>query len=299
MYENVELDSLDLRYEGYRLRDQDREARLLASIARRGIEEPLEGVDRPHGRVLLNGFQRFRCARKLRLPSVPYVSLSHAETDGIMQLLQARQDRGLGILEQAKFVEELLSVHGMNAAEVAESLSRSKGWVSMRRSLLKEMSSSIEQILFAGKFPIYCYMYTLRPFMRLNEVSPQDIECFIKSVAGKRLSVRDIELLAQAYFRGPATMREAIEQGQLDWSLQYLREIPPDEQACNEVERLLLRDMQVMQRLMQRILSKCHHRQLQSRAFYAQANLLTGSLLSRLGPFEESMREFHDRSGHL
>jgi hypothetical protein len=142
-------------------------------------------------------------------------------------------------------------------------------------------------------------MYTLRPFMRLNEVSQQDIECFIESVAGKRLSVRDIELLAQAYFRGPATMREAIEQGQLDWSLQYLREIPADEQACNEVERVLLRDLQVMQKLMPRILSKCHHRQLQSRAFYAQANLLTGSLLSKLVPFEESMREFHDRSGHM
>ena len=41
MRENVELSSLDLRYEGHRLRDDAREARLLASIAERGIEEPL------------------------------------------------------------------------------------------------------------------------------------------------------------------------------------------------------------------------------------------------------------------
>ena len=45
MSESVELSTLDLRYEGYRLRDDAREARLLASIAQRGIEEPLEGVD--------------------------------------------------------------------------------------------------------------------------------------------------------------------------------------------------------------------------------------------------------------
>ena len=45
MSEIVELSSLDLRYEGHRLRDDAREARLLASIAERGIEEPLEGVD--------------------------------------------------------------------------------------------------------------------------------------------------------------------------------------------------------------------------------------------------------------
>ena len=65
MSENVERSSLDLRYEGHRLRDDAREARLLASIAERGIEEPLEGVDTPTGRYLLNGFKRYRCAAKL------------------------------------------------------------------------------------------------------------------------------------------------------------------------------------------------------------------------------------------
>ena len=49
MREIVELSSLDLRYEGHRLRDDAREARLLASIAERGIEEPLEGVDTADG----------------------------------------------------------------------------------------------------------------------------------------------------------------------------------------------------------------------------------------------------------
>jgi hypothetical protein len=42
MSESVELSSLNLRYEGYRLRDDAREARVLASIAERGIEEPLD-----------------------------------------------------------------------------------------------------------------------------------------------------------------------------------------------------------------------------------------------------------------
>ena len=51
MSESVELSTLDLRYEGYRLRDDAREARLLASIAQRGIEEPLEGVDTSEARL--------------------------------------------------------------------------------------------------------------------------------------------------------------------------------------------------------------------------------------------------------
>ena len=49
---DVELSSLDLRYEGYRLRDRPGEARLLAAIAERGIVEPLEGVEQSNRHVL-------------------------------------------------------------------------------------------------------------------------------------------------------------------------------------------------------------------------------------------------------
>lgn len=298
MHEDIERNTLDLRYQGYRLRDHDREARLLADIAARGIEVPLHGVDVKDARVLLNGFRRFRCAEKLHLECVPYVSLGHEEVDGILQLMQGGQEPGLSILEQAKFVRELLTVHGLSPADVAESLGRSKGWVSMRRGLLDDMSSTVQRMLFAGKFPVYCYMYTLRRFMRMNEVSQQDIESFVRAVAGRRLSVREIDLLAAAFFRGSDSLRQGIEAGQLDWTLEYLQNVPDDQQGCNDVERLLLKDLQGVQKLMQRIMAKCNHRKLESRAFFAQANLLAGSVLTQLRPFEESMRQFHDRSGH-
>lgn len=298
MPENIELNTLDLRYQDYRLRDDAREARLLSCIAQRGIEEPLEGVDTPAGRLLLNGFKRFRCAKKLYLGAVPYVSLGDEEAAGILMLMRTRTDKGLGILEQAKFVVDLLTIHGMDLADVAETLGRSKGWVSMRSTLLNEMSEEIQNILFAGKFPVYCYMYTLRPFRRMNGVTGEEIERFIQAVSGKRLSVRDIELLAQGYFRGPDSLREAIGQGKLNWSLEHMKNVPDDLEGCNDFERVLLKDLQVVQKLMQRIMAKCHNDSLQSRAFFAQANLLLGSLLTKLKPFGERMKEFHDRSGH-
>ena len=298
MPENIELNTLDLRYQDYRLRDDAREARLLSSIAQRGIEEPLEGVDTPAGRLLLNGFKRFRCAKKLYIGVVPYVSLGDEEAAGILMLMRTRTNKGLGILEQAKFVVDLLTIHGMGLADVAETLGRSKGWVSMRSSLLNEMSEEIQKILLAGKFPVYCYMYTLRPFRRVNGVTGEEIERFIQAVSGKRLSVRDIELLAQGYFRGPDSLREAIGQGKLNWSLEHMKNVPDDLDGCNDFERVLLKDLQVVQKLMQRIMAKCHNDSLQSRAFFAQANLLLGSLLTKLKPFGERMKEFHDRSGH-
>jgi hypothetical protein len=297
MREIVELSSLDLRYEGHRLRDDAREARLLASIAERGIEEPLGGVDTPAARFLLDGFKRCRSARKLGIPCVPYVSLGEEEATGILNLMRVSTDKGLGILEQARFVVDLVSIHGMSVAEVAETLGRSKAWVSMRQSLLKELSPAIQQILFRGALPVYSYMYTLRPFMRMNEVGQKPVERFVKAVAGQRLSVRDIELLAQAYFRGPASLREAIEGGKLGWSLEQMKNVPEDREGCNDFERGLLRELQLVRKSMQRLMAKCHDPRLSSRAFYAQANLLCAGLLSTLGPFGERMKEFHDRSG--
>ena len=72
MGREVELSSLDLRYEHYRMKHPALEARLLASIVQRGIEEALEGVDQAPGSILLNGFKRYRCACKLGMGSVPF-----------------------------------------------------------------------------------------------------------------------------------------------------------------------------------------------------------------------------------
>jgi hypothetical protein len=299
MTQQVELSTLNPRYEGYRLRDEAREARLLASIAARGIEQPLAGVDSPDGRFLLNGFKRYRCARKLEIHGVPYLSLGEDEATAIASLMRVSRDQTLGILEQARFVVELLTLHGLSVSEVAEMLARSKAWVSMRRGLLEEMGDTIERILFQGAFPVYCYMYTLRPFRRLNSVTRDQLERFVRSVAGQRLSVREIELLAHGYFRGPAALREAIDEGKVGWTLQQMRRVPADEEGCNDFERVLLTDLQRAGQYLQRVLLKCQSPQLQSRAFHAQAHLLTGSLLVRCETFQEKMRDFHARCGHV
>ncbi len=296
MSKNVETSTLNLRYEGYRLKDAASEARLMATIAERGIDKPLEGVDTPEGRYLLNGFKRYRCAQKLGIHCVPYVSLGAEEASAIVALMRLSSSRPLGILEQAKFVVELLTIHGMSIADVAESLSRSKAWVCMRRKLLEEMSEAIEEILFRGAFPVYCYMHTLRPFRRMN--SKKELDKFVELLAGKRLSVRDVDLLAHGYFRGPDSLRSAICDGKLNWSLDQMKKVPQDPEGCNDFERGLLKDLQTLKKYMQRVMLKCDNDLLTSRPFYAQANLLAAGLLGEFNPFQERMKAFHDRSGN-
>jgi ParB/RepB/Spo0J family partition protein len=280
------------------LRNDAAEARLLASIAERDIEQPLAGVDTPQGRLLLDGFKRYRCAIKLGIECVPYVSLGEEEAAGIAALVCVDKQKTLSILEQARFVGELLSTHDMSLADVAEALSRSKAWVSMRRGLLQDMSQAVQEILFRGGFPVYSYMVTLRPFMRMNGVGQQEIEGFVQAVADQKLSVREIELLSHGYFRGPDSLRREIDQGNWKWSLTQLQSVPEDPEACNDTERALLSDLEKLLKLIGRVTTRCDHKQLQTRAFHAQANLLLARLLSRREAFFKKMEEFHDRSGH-
>jgi predicted transcriptional regulator len=297
MAREVELSILDLRYESYRMRNPAHEARLLASMAQRGIEEPLEGVDTKDRSLLLNGFKRYRCARRLGIATAPYASLGEDEALGIMNLLRASNNRSLGILEQARFIDELRKQHRMTVAEIAAELARSKAWVSMRVGLIGEMSERVRQEIFSGRFPIYPYMYTVRQFMRMNGIKKQEIEDFVVAVSGKRLSVRDIEQLAHGYFRGPETFREAIRNGHVGLPLQWMKDVPEDPDGCNDFEGALLKDLEITQKYMQRVMGKSDDRRLKTRAFHAQANLLTAGILSKARAFFETLRRLHDRSG--
>jgi len=296
MAQEIEISTLDLRYEGYRMRNSAQEARLLAAMADQGIEEPLEGVDTPEGKILLNGFKRFRCARKLKIEIVPYTSLGEDEAMGIVGLLRTSNNKALSILEQASFIDELKTIHKMSVAEIAEQLSRSKSWVSMRLGLIGEMTEGVRRNLFSGAFPVYPYMYTLRQFMRINSIDKADIEQFVVALSNKKLSVRQIEQLAHGYFRGPETFREEIRKGNIALPLERMGQVPDDPEGCNEFERVLLKDLEIVQKYMQRVMGKSTDQRLKSRAFHAQAHLLTAGILSRTRAFHDTVRKLHDRS---
>jgi hypothetical protein len=307
MSNEVELASLDLRYEGFRLKAPWVEERLLAAIAQRGIEQPLEGVDlagaggpvaAPPVRALLNGFKRYRCARKLLLATVPYSSLGQDEAAAILGLLRASNDRALSLLEQAAFIDELKNARRMSVAEIAAQLCRSKAWVTMRLGLLAQMSPSVRQQLFAGAFPVYSYMYLMRQFMRMNGVKPDDVQRFVLAVSGQGLSVREVEQLAHGFFRGPDSFRQEILKGNLALPLERMRQVPAHPDGCSEFERVLLGDLELTQKYMQRVMGKSQEQnKLTSRAFHAQSHLLTAGILSRSRAFFHTLRQLHDRNG--
>mgnify|MGYP003590601305 CR=1 FL=1 len=297
MVQQVEIFSFDLRFEGYRLRNKAAERILLASIVENGIRDPLQGVDIGASRVLLNGFKRYRCAKKLGIGILPYVSLSSDPASGIIEFLRMSNEKGLSILEQARLITELKDGNHMSTADIACLLEKSKAWVSVRSGITGEMSPFIMEKIFRGQFPAYAYMYILRPFMRINRVKADEMDELVGLVAGRNLSIRDIGLLAGGYFKGSAEFRDQIRKGDLDLGLSSLRNTVRKSDDCTAVEQAMLRDLEHIQKYMRRVTARCKDTAFKTGAFFAQANLLTGGILRQLDLFVNAVRQFHDRSG--
>ncbi|MBW1795090.1 MAG: chromosome partitioning protein ParB [Deltaproteobacteria bacterium] len=297
MVDQVEICSFDLRYEGYRMRSAGVEKALLLSISAHGIREPLQGVGTEGERILLDGFKRLRCAAKLNIGIVPYLSLGDDEPCGIIELLRISNARSLSILEQARLIDELMNVHQMCNAEIATLLERSKAWVSVRAGIISQMSQSVMDKIFNGQFPVYSFMYTLRQFMRINCVKKDEVDEFVNAVAGRHLSTRDIDLLANAYFKGPDEFRKQIKNGNISWGLNRLKQSHPAGCDCTERERHMLKALEITQKYMQRLILRCNDTRFKTNTFYAQANLLSGGILRQLDAFNQAIRQIYDRTG--
>lgn len=292
--EQVELSSLDLRYVDCRLKSPLAEKALLVSILESGIRDPLQGVDVGGQRILLDGFKRYRCAVKLNIGIVPYISLGDDQALGIIQLIRVSNAKSLNIVEQARLIENLKTHHQMSTAEIAALLEKSKGWVSMRSGLIGQMSQCVKEKIFKGDFPVYSFMYTLRRFMRMNAVSKKEVDDFVNAVAGRHLSIRDIDMLAGGYFKGSGALVEQIRAGNLSWSVARIKE-GITSSGFSKQEQATVKALEIILRYMQRF-CVTHHDTV-SRAFAAQANLLCGGIIRQMDIFSKAVRSLHDRCG--
>jgi hypothetical protein len=298
--DTIEAKLIDLKYKSYRLCDRNAEKMLLSSISERGVLEPLRGVKEGHNFILLDGFKRLRCGQKLHIDIFPYSCIGSDEADGIFQMLRESLSKNLHILEQARLVDELKRKYGLSTTDIATKVERSLGWVSMRFGLLSELSPFVQGQIFSGRFPIYSFMYTLRHFMRMKKVTKSEIDKFVQAVGGKKLSTRQIDLLARGYFQGGSGLRDQILNGNLNWCLEKLNQINNSSESynpeLNEPERSLIRDLEIGQKYMRRIQFKIlNSKDFQNPSFFAEAGLLASGVLSQLNSYQETIRSFYDR----
>lgn len=296
----IELDEIDLSYESYRLRDANRERILLSSISERGVLEPLQGVRDSNSRfLLLDGFKRYRCARKLQIEAIACVVIAEDLAVGIVKLIRTANDLSLHLVEQARLVSDLRDKHKMSVIQIASQVERSPAWVSMRLGLLSEMSTTVRREIFSGGFPARSFMYTVRQFTRVNKVPPKDVDEFVRAVSGKKLSGRQVDQLARGYFQGGEDFREQIRGGNFGWTLNRLEQMDQargaDSVELKQEERMFLKDLEIAQKYEGRVIRHALMEATSSNAFYAEAELVTGGIRRQLEAYRESIGRIYDR----
>lgn len=296
----IEIEQIDLSYEGFRLRDRSRERALLSSISERGIMEPLQGATEDSGRfLLLDGFKRYRCAKQLKIEAVAYISIAENVALGILTLIRTSNDVSLHLVEQARLVTELREKHQMTTMQIAQSLERSPAWVSMRLGLLTEMSPTVKKEVFSGRFPARSFMYTVRQFARVHKTPSEDVDQFVSAVSGKDLSGRSVDNLARAYFQGGENFREQIINGNFGWTLDRMDKLgrarSADSAAMSKAEMDFLRELEIAQKYEGRIIRRSMDTLPVGKAFYAEAELLAGGIARHVESYRDAVGRIYGR----
>ncbi len=295
----IELNNISRKYEAYRLKNNYRERQLLSSIVENGVTEPLSCIRKSEEEyILLDGYKRLRCLYKLKISLVPVVSIGDDEQDAILQLIRLSNSKTLQTLEQSCFIDELHKQFGLTITDMADRLNVSPAWVSVRLGLIGEMSETVKQNIFTGRFPVRSYMYSMRHLTRVNNIQSDQIDRFISHVSGKKLSTRDIDTLAYGYFRGGDEIRKQIESGNISWTLRALQEKTASlsqESGLDVRERRIINDLEILQKYILKVIKHLSDPVSEGSLFKKNVCLLIDGITGLIGTLQKQLGRFYDK----
>lgn len=298
--DDIEITKIDRRFEGSRIRDTFKEKMILTSVMEEGIREPLRCVRNARSEViLLDGFKRLRSSLRLKIGTVPIGYIGDDEISGITQLLRTSNMQNMNILEEAALIDKLHIGYGKSASGIADEIGRSNAWVSVRLGLIGEMSENTRQIVFAGKFPVRSYMYTIRHFTRVKKVPLYKIDEFINLIAGKRLSTREIDTLAQGYFQGNDDLIRQIQHGNIGWTLKQLKGCTDKyrDMGLQRIERQMIEDLENSQKYLKSVGYGILEFRYKTDLFFKASCLLIKDILEELPAYKRKLEIFYAQWG--
>ena len=162
---------------------------LAASIAARGMIQPI--VVRPHGKEyqIVAGERRWRAAQRARLHEVPVIVRDLSDTETVeLALVENIQRQDLNALEEADTYQKLIGEYGHTQEALAKLVGKSRSHVANLLRLL-DLPVGVKQMLLESRIS----MGHARAL--INAPDPEGIA---DRVVARGLSVRDTEKLARA-----------------------------------------------------------------------------------------------------
>jgi len=175
--------------------DEDALNELAASIAARGVIQPV--IVRPFGKgyQLVAGERRWRAAQKAQLHEIPALIRNLSDRDVMaLALIENIQREDLNPIEEARAYHRLAESEGMTQAEIARLVEKSRSHVANLQRLLS-LPEKVIAHLEEGRL-------TMGHARAL--VGHEDAEELADQAVDRKLSVREMERLARKRTKGGA-----------------------------------------------------------------------------------------------
>jgi ParB family chromosome partitioning protein len=182
--------------------DEDALDELAASIAARGVIQPVIVRRLPSGRYqLVAGERRWRAAQKAQLHEIPALIRDLSERDvKALALIENLQREDLNPIEEARAFQRLAEDEGLTQAEIAKFVDKSRSHVANLQRLLA-LPEAVIGLVEAGDLS----MGHARALIGVD-----DAEAIATDAVAKALSVREVEALVRKRSRGePPPQRRA------------------------------------------------------------------------------------------
>src|SRR3989442_2876788 len=202
--------NLDRRYEHLRVRNSERQRRLLASLAATGQQTPIVVVavsGKPDRYQVIDGYKRIAALEQLGRDTVDAVVWGMSEADALVLERSMRFSEQETALEQGWLLAELERRFGCNLEDLARRFDRSVSWVSRRLALVEQLPETVQQHVRAGEISAHVAMKYLAPVARANL---NDCQRMADAFSKYRFSSRQAGELYAAWRDASASIRRRI-----------------------------------------------------------------------------------------
>jgi ParB family transcriptional regulator, chromosome partitioning protein len=206
----LEFHQLERRWEHLRVRDPQRQRRLLASLADSGQQVPIVVVAAEGSTdlyVVIDGYKRIAALEQLGRDTVEAVVWPMSEAAAVLLDRSLRLSEHETALEVGWLLAEMEQRFGYSLEELARRFDRSVSWVSRRLALAELLPEAIQQQVREGKIAAQVAMKFLVPVARQSLEACQRMAAVF---AAHHCDTREAGQLYGAWRRGSAAIRKRI-----------------------------------------------------------------------------------------
>jgi len=206
----LEFHQLDRRWEHLRVREPDRQRRLLASLADSGQQTPIVVVVSQDSRdryLVIDGHKRVAALEQLGRDTVEATVWPMSDAEALLLSRSLRSGPQESALEQGWLLAEMEQRFGYGLDELARRFDRSASWVSRRLALVELLPEAIQQQVREGKISAQVAMKCLVPVAR---VDAEHCERMAAAFVQHHCDTRQAGQLYAAWRDGTRAVRERI-----------------------------------------------------------------------------------------